>query len=134
MLIGLGNFAKNNKVVKFTNEDYLKFSLKHKNRKINLDVKRCNLFWMVKGLMFSRQEKAMALLLFDFKKPRRMKIHSFFCPKFLAVWLDKKNNIIEKRIVHPFTFLILPKKKFSRLIEIPCNSKYNAILESLDGH
>ena len=106
--------------------------LKHKNRKINLDVKKCNLFWMVKGLMFSRQEKAMALLLFDFKKPRRMKIHSFFCPKFLAVWFDKENNIIEKRTVYPFNPLILPKKKFLKLIEIPCNRRYKDILKFLD--
>jgi len=106
--------------------------LKYKNKKINIDVKRCNLFWMVKGLMFRRRENAPALLLFDFKKPKRMKIHSFFCPRFLAVWLDKKNNIIEKRIIHPFNPLILPKRKFSRLVEIPCNSKYKDILKSLD--
>lgn len=106
--------------------------LKYKNKKININVKRSNLFQMVKGLMFTRREKARALLLFDFKKPRRMKIHSFFCAKFLAVWLDKKNNIIEKRIVHSFNPLILPKRKFSRLVEIPCNSKYKDILESLD--
>ena len=111
----------------------MKLAFKHKNRKINLDVKRCNLFWIVKGLMFSRQEKAMALLLFDFKKPRKMKIHSFFCPKFLAVWLDEKNNIIEKRIVYPFTFLILPKKKFSRLIEIPVSKKYEKIIKILEN-
>ena len=106
--------------------------LKYKNRKIKIDVKRCNLFWMVRGLMFTRCEKARALLLFDFKKPRSMKIHSFFCPKFLAVWLDEENNMIEKRIVYPFNFLILPKRKFSRLVEIPCNSKYDDILKSLD--
>ncbi len=110
----------------------MKIDLKYKNRKIKIDVKRCNLFWMVKGLMFTRREKARALLLFDFKKPRRMKIHSFFCPKFLAVWLDKENNIIEMRIVYPWNFLILPKKKFSRLVEIPCNNKYDDILKSLD--
>ncbi len=106
--------------------------LKYKNRKIKLDVKKCNLFWMVKGLMFTRREKARALLLFDFKKSRKMKIHSFFCPEFLAVWLDEENNIIEKKIVHSFNFLILPKRKFSRLVEIPCNSKYDDILKSLD--
>ena len=109
-------------------------NLKYKNRtkKIKINVKKCNLFWMIKGLMFTHREKARALLLFDFKKPRKMKIHSFFCSKFLAVWLDKKNNIIEKRMVYPFNFLILPKQKFLRLVEIPCNSKYKEILKSLD--
>ena len=106
--------------------------LKHKNRKFNIDVKRCNLFWRVKGLMFTRREKAIALLLFDFKKPRSMKIHSFFCSKFLAVWLDEENNIIEKRIVYPFNPLILPKRKFSRLVEIPVSKKYGKIIKILD--
>ena len=108
--------------------------LKHKNRKININVKRCNLFWMVKGLMFTRREKARALLLFDFKKPKRIKIHSFFCSKFLAVWLDEENNIIEKRIIRPFNFIVFPKRKFSRLIEIPYNKRYKDILKSLDGN
>ena len=112
----------------------MQIGLKYKNRKINIDVERCNFFCMVKGLMFTRREKARALLLFDFKKPRRMKIHSFFCPKFLAVWLDKKNNILEIRKVKPFNPFILPKRKFSRLVEIPCNSKYKSILTSLDGN
>lgn len=111
----------------------MRISLKHNNKKINFDAKRCNLFWRVKGLMFTRREKAEALLLFDFKKPRRMKIHSFFCSKFLAVWLDKKNNIIEKRIIHSFNPLILPKRKFSRLVEIPCNHRYDDILKSIVG-
>ncbi len=111
----------------------MNLTLKYKNRKINIEVKRCNLFWMVKGLMFTRREKARALLLFDFKKPRRMKIHSFFCLKFLVVWLDKKNNIIEKRIVHSFNPLILPKRKFSRLIEIPVSKKYEKIIKILEN-
>ena len=107
-------------------------NLKYKTKQIKIDVKKCNLFWMIRGLMFTRREKARALLLFDFKKPRKMKIHSFFCSKFLAVWLDKKNNILEKRVVYPFNSLILPKRKFLRLVEIPCNSKYDDILKFLD--
>ena len=107
-------------------------TLFYKNKKFKINVKVCNWMGRITGLMFTRREKARALFLFDFKKPRKMKIHSFFCPKFLAVWLDKKNNIIEKRIVHSFNPLILPKRKFSRLIEVPCNSKYKDILKSLD--
>ena len=111
----------------------MKIDLKYKNKKIKFDVKRCNLFWMVKGLMFVRCEKAKALLLFDFKKPRRMKIHSFFCPRFVAVWLDEKDNVIEVKMVKPWRSFVLPRKKFSRLVEIPCSGKYEDIVRLLVG-
>jgi len=111
----------------------MRVGLKYNGKELNLNVRNCNWFKKFIGLMFSRREKARALLLFDFKKPRMMKIHSFFCSKFLAVWLDKKNNIIEKRIIHSFNPLILPKKKFSRLVEIPCNRRYDDILKSIVG-
>jgi len=100
-------------------------------RRFFMKVKKCNLFWMFKGLMFTRREKAKALLLFDFKKPKRFKIHSFFCTEFLAVWLDEKNNVVEKKVVNPFTLLVLPKRKFSKLIEIPVNKKYSRIIGTL---
>jgi len=104
-------------------------NLKFKNRKIKIDVEVCKYKFL--GLMFSRRESAKALL-FKFKKEVRISIHSFFCPRFLAVWLDKNNNILEMKKVFPWSFLILPKRKFSRLVEIPCNSKYDEILKSLD--
>ena len=109
----------------------MRVGLKYNGRELNLNVRNCNWFKKFIGLMFSRREKARALLLFDFKKPRRIGIHSFFCPRFLAVWLDKKNNIIEKRIVHSFNPLILPKRKFSRLVEIPINEKYDKMIKDL---
>ena len=107
----------------------MKINLKYKKKKFEIDVKVCNLFWMVKGLMFTRREKARALLLFDFKKPRRLKIHSFFCPKFLAVWLDEKNKVQEIKLVKPFNPLVRPKKKFNKLIEIPINKTYKKVVE-----
>lgn len=108
----------------------MKIGLKFKNKKINFDVEVCK--WKFLGLMFSRREKAKALL-FDFKKSRRVKIHSFFCPKFLAVWLDDKNKIIEIQKILPWRFHILPKKKFWKLVEIPCNGRYEDILHCLVG-
>jgi len=86
---------------------------------------------MIKGLMFARRESAKALL-FNFKKETRISIHSFFCPKFLAVWLNKNNNILEMKKVFPWSFSIFPKRKFSKLVEIPCNRKYDEILKFLD--
>jgi len=109
----------------------MKINLKYKNKKIEIEVQKCNLFGMVRGLMFRRGENAPALLLFDFKKLRRLKIHSFFCPEFLAVWLDGKNNVFEIKKVYPWKIAVFPKKSFVKLIEIPCSSKYRDIIKFL---
>lgn len=102
----------------------MNFTLQYKNKKINLEVKKCNFFQRFSGLMFTRQETARALF-FDFEKEVRIPIHSFFVFfPFVAIWLDDKNQVIEKRIVKPWKFSILPKKPFVNLIEIPLNSKY----------
>ena len=104
--------------------------LKYKNKKIKLNVRICK--WKFLGLMFSRREKAKAFL-FDFKKPMRVSIHSFFCPRFVAVWFDDENKIVDVKKVKPFKFHVCPKKSFSRLIEIPCNRKYDDIVKSFVG-
>jgi len=107
----------------------MKLYLKHKNKKIELDVKKCNWFLMFRGLMFRRRENAPALLLFDFKKPRRLKIHSLFVFfPFAAFWFGEGDKVIEMKIVKPWTLCVLPKKNFYRLVEIPLNSRYLKIL------
>jgi len=68
------------------------------------------------GMMFQFNP---AILSFDFETPTNISIHSAFCRKFFAIWLDDKNNIIEIKLVKPFRYNIKPKKKFSKLIEIP---------------
>ena len=90
------------------------------------DIKRCGLFRRMIGLMFSRRERANALL-FDFGE-NRVGIHSFFVFfPFLAIWLDKKNRVVDYKIIYPFTLFITSNKKFSRLIEVPLNKKYKEI-------
>ncbi len=107
----------------------MEIGLKHKNKKINLEVEKCNLFEMFRGLMFRRREKAPALLLFDFKKSLRMKIHSWFVFfPFIAIWLDDKNKILEIKKIKSWRFLVFPKKSFCRLIEIPINKRYEKIV------
>jgi len=78
-----------------------------------VEAKGFNRYW---GLMFRLKP---LVLHWEFKEPTNISIHSAFCRKFFAIWLDKKNNIIEIRLVKPFQFNIKPKKKFSKLIEIP---------------
>lgn len=96
------------------------------------DVKICNWFERFMGLMFSRREKARALL-FDFKKPGGISIHSFFVFfPFVAFWLDEKNRIIGHELVKPFTLPTSPKKRFNKILEIPLNRKYSPLIECLD--
>jgi len=111
----------------------MKIQINFKNKKLLLDVKICkSIFQKIKGLMFCRRETAKPLL-FKFKRPTPMKIHSFFCPKFLAVWLDQKNKIIEAKIIKPFTLSVKPKKEFSKLIEIPLSRNYYSKVKFIVG-
>ncbi len=113
---------------------FFKKNKKIKLKKIKLKVKKCGLFGMFRGLMFRLRENAPALLLFNFKKFRRLKIHSLFVFfPFIAIWLDDKNKITEIRKVNPWEFCVLPKKKFCKLVEIPINKKYSEIVSFLVG-
>jgi uncharacterized membrane protein (UPF0127 family) len=93
------------------------------------NLKICNEFEKFSGLMFSSKKNARALL-FSFKKPTRLAIHSFFVfYPFLAIWLDDKNKIIKMSIIKPFNPIIKPKKSFLKLIEIPINEKYESFVK-----
>jgi uncharacterized membrane protein (UPF0127 family) len=93
--------------------------LHHKNKSINIPVKKAN---KVLGLMF--RTKNTKNLLFSFNEPTRIAIHSLFVfHDFLAVWLDKDNNVLEYKLVTPFTLSIKPSKIFSKLVEIPFNDQ-----------
>ena len=83
------------------------------------------------GLMFSEREKAQ-ILLFEMQKPRS--IHSFFVFfPFIALWVDRKNNVVEWKIVKPFTFSVFCKRKFSKIIEIPISRRHYAIVKRIVG-
>ncbi len=102
--------------------------IKHKRKEIEVPVKNLSKLGMGRGLMFSKKEKADALL-FNMKN---CKIHSFFVfYDFLALWLDDNNRIIEKKIVKPFSFLVYPKEKTEKLVEIPLNKKFDDIISNL---
>jgi uncharacterized membrane protein (UPF0127 family) len=77
------------------------------------------------GLMFHRRKNAKALL-FGFRNPVRMPIHSFFVFfPFTAIWMDEKWRIIDVKVVKPFEFGVSPSEKFTRLLEIPSNERYD---------
>jgi len=103
----------------------------YKSKQISLKVKKVSLFGKVKGLMFSRRENA-KILLFEFSNPIKNPIHSLFCPEFLAIWLDNKNRVLEKKQVSPWKLSIIPEQKFNKLIEIPLNYSNQKILKLFD--
>ncbi|MBI4116915.1 DUF192 domain-containing protein [Candidatus Pacearchaeota archaeon] len=94
----------------------------YKNKSIEIFAKKVSPIGKVLGLMFKSKETDN--LLFEFKNKTKMKIHSFFVFfKFLAVWLDEKNNVVDFKIVEPFEFSVSPKKPFRKLVELPFNDK-----------
>ncbi|MEK6760526.1 MAG: hypothetical protein AABX93_01235 [Nanoarchaeota archaeon] len=106
--------------------------VKYKNKKINVDVKKVSELGKIFGLMFKNRNTKN--LLFEFKKETSVKIHSFFVFfNFLAVWLDEKNEVIESKIIKPFSLGYSPKKSFSKLVEIPINEKNGKIIAFFVG-
>lgn len=111
-----------------------KITLNYKKKKISLELKKVGFFKKGWGLMFSRREKANALL-FDFKKSVNFVLTSLFVfYPFIAIWIDEKNKIIDLKVIKPFKFSIVSPKKFKRLIEIPINKKYDEVLTLLVGN
>jgi len=97
-------------------------------KSIEIKVRKVSFLGKFVGLMFSSRKKGN--LLFEFRKEGRYAIHSFFVfYKFLAIWLDDKNRVLEWKVVKPFTPNISPKKPFRRLIEVPFNEENEDILK-----
>jgi uncharacterized membrane protein (UPF0127 family) len=96
-------------------------------KKIDIKVRKLGFFGKGTGLMFKFRNTEN--LLFEFRKPGRHAIHSFFVFfPFLALWLDEKNRVLERKIVFPFKATVKPKKEFYKLIEIPVNRKNSRII------
>jgi uncharacterized membrane protein (UPF0127 family) len=102
-----------------------------RGKNIEIPVRKMGFFGKIKGLMFKSSREN---LLFDFSSDTRIKIHSFFVFfPFLVVWLDKKNKVLEWKIVKPFTVAVSPKKPYRKLVEVPLNKKNTKIIEFFVG-
>ena len=111
----------------------MKIGLRHKDRKIFVEVEKATGLKSFIGLMFSSAENAKALL-FEFKHSEFWGMHSCFVFfDFVAVWTNSKGQVIGIKKVKPFQLYILPGKKFSKVVEIPINQKYKKIIEKLVG-
>ena len=107
---------------------FKKIILKKGKNNFSLVVGECSYLEKFLGLMVFRKK---ALLLFNLKKPHKLKIHSILCKPFLAVYTDGKNRILEIIEVKKWKLSILPKEKYNRLIEIPLVEKYKTISKNL---
>ena len=109
-----------------------KIILSSGNRKVLLEAKVVRGLGRFLGLMFSRREKA-KILLFKFRKPVKMAIHSFFVfYPFLAIWRDSDGKIMEIKKVMPFSGYVCPPKSFKSFVEIPLNRKYKKITDAVE--
>ena len=94
---------------------------------IEIDVLEKRGFGVFRGLMFRSLAKAPALR-FNIQGS----LHSFFVFfNFVVLWLDDENNVVDSRVVRPFTFYINSKKKFSRIVEVPVSRRYEGVVEKI---
>ncbi len=104
--------------------------IKLKGKEINFKLKEMKGINKLLGLMFYRDN-----LLFEFNQGKSS-IHSFFCPKFIAIWLND-GKIVDIAQVEKWKFSIKPEKEFNKLIEIPILHRnyeiVKPILDFLDG-
>ena len=81
-----------------------------------IEARKCEgIFDKARGLMFRTKSPA---LIFQFDKPGKHRIHSFFCKPFHAVWMLGE-KIVDEKTINSWKFSILPKQEFDRLVEIP---------------
>lgn len=111
----------------------MEIGLKHKGKIINVNVKKCNLFEMGRGLTFRRREKAPALLFNQWRRGSMALTAFFVFFPFFVLWVDKENNILEIKKVKPFTSMIDSKTNYVKIVEIPINLKYLEIIRILVG-
>lgn len=106
--------------------------INYKNKKIDIPVKKVSNIGEITGLMFKSNKTEN--LLFEFNKKTNMRIHSFFVFfNFFVIWLNEKNQVIEWKVIKPFTLSVSPKKPFSKLVEIPFNNENKEIRHFFDG-
>ena len=111
-----------------------KVCFKYRGKKMCVNAFVCDSVWKkFLGLMFCRREKAFAQV-FEFSKPTRVRIHSFFVfLDFIAIWINPNGKIVDLKVVKSWKFFVSSKKPFNKLIEIPINSRYFQITKSLVG-
>jgi len=100
----------------------LNIKIKYKNKFFLVKARKTNFISKFTGLMFKTRNTGN--LLFDFGKEINISFHSFFVFfPFIILWLDSKNNVLDWKIVRPFSFSIRSKRPFRKVLEIFLNNK-----------
>lgn len=95
---------------------------------ITIQVKQLSQLGKLSGLMFKSRNSPN--LLFQFKKPAKHPIHSFFVRfPFLAIWLNQENQVLDYKIIHPNKLSVKPKTPFTKLIEVPISKNNQKIIK-----
>jgi uncharacterized membrane protein (UPF0127 family) len=106
--------------------------INYKSKKIKVSVRKVSEIGKGIGLIF--KSKNTENLLFEFKNKTCMRIHSYFVFfSFLAIWIGQNNEVLDWKMVKPFTLSVKSKKYFSKLVEIPINKKNKKIVEFFVG-
>lgn len=105
-----------------------KVSFNFKNKEFIVEARECSIFNA--GLMFRTRNTIPCL--FEFDELSEFDITSLFVFfPFVAVWLNSKNEVIDTRLVKPFTIKISCKDPFAKLLEIPVNDKNKSLVRFL---
>ncbi len=113
----------------------MKLSVKYKGKSISIPVSETG--FISRGLGLTFKTRNTSNLLFDFLKPVTIEgtltsVFVFF--DFLAIWTDKNNNVVDYKIIKPFTLSIVQRKQFYKIIEVPVNSDNKRIIEFFIGN
>lgn len=102
-------------------KEMMKFKFSLGDKDFFLEAEKCDTFWKkFRGLMFRKRAEP---LVFIFSRPTKTSIHSFFVKqKFLVIWL-LKGQVVDVKIVRPWTARVVAKQRFDRLLEIPFKSE-----------
>lgn len=112
----------------------MKIYVSYRGKKIPIDVLTTS--FIRKGLGLTFRTRNTKNLLFDFNRPvtwegNLTSLFVFF--PFLTLWLDKKNKVIDSKIIKPFVLSISQKNKFYKIVEIPLNKSNFSLVKRFIG-
>ncbi|MGV8142009.1 MAG: hypothetical protein ACP5NS_00035 [Candidatus Pacearchaeota archaeon] len=108
----------------------MEISVRHNGKLVTIPVKETG--FISRGIGLTFKSRNTSNLLFDFSKKVTLEgtltsVFVFF--DFLAIWLDKKNNVVDYEIIKPFRLSIIQRKPFYKIVEVPINTENKRIIE-----
>lgn len=104
-----------------------------KGKNQTIPIKRVSLLGKFTGLMFRTRETQN--LLFEFHREMRIALHSWFVFfPFLVLWVNEKNEVLESRVIRPFSTVIDSSQPFRKIIEIPFSRRNKGIIRFFVGN